>query len=194
MLCQFQVCSKVNHLHIHIYMFQIIFPYRPYRILSRVPCAIQQVLISYLFYIQQCCWLYPQANKVYSCPASRLKKIPGVSNRDISGLMDRGAYMSEAGSRSEILTCVARGRAGHSSALFSPGSGETTSYKEFDIMWALQFQGSQHRGTRLTAPLISHHQLRPRARKQEVQSCEQVVGDTGPGWARDVQKAREQPS
>ena len=81
--------------------------------------------------------LYPQANKIYSCPASRLKKIPGVSNRDISGLMDRGASMSEASSRSEILTCVARGRAGHSSALFSPGSGETTSYKEFDIMWAL---------------------------------------------------------
>ena len=30
-----------------------------YRVLSRVPCAIQQVLISYLFYIQQCLYVTP---------------------------------------------------------------------------------------------------------------------------------------
>ena len=30
-----------------------------YRVLSRVPCAIQQVLISYLFYIQQCVYVNP---------------------------------------------------------------------------------------------------------------------------------------
>ena len=30
-----------------------------YRVLSRVPCAIQQVLISYLFYIQQCVYVSP---------------------------------------------------------------------------------------------------------------------------------------
>ena len=31
-----------------------------YRILSRVPCAIQQVLVDYLFYIQQCVYVNPK--------------------------------------------------------------------------------------------------------------------------------------
>ena len=37
-----------------------------------------------------------QAYKPYACPASRPKKEPRVSDKDISGLMDGGAYMSEA--------------------------------------------------------------------------------------------------
>ena len=40
--------------------------------------------------------LYPIGLKVCACPASRLKKEPGVSNRDINDLMDRGAYTSLA--------------------------------------------------------------------------------------------------
>ena len=32
----------------------------------------------------------PQAYKAFACPASRPNKEPGVSNRDISGLMDGG--------------------------------------------------------------------------------------------------------
>ena len=40
--------------------------------------------------------LHPQAYKACACPASRLKKQPGVSNRDTSGLMDGGVYRSEA--------------------------------------------------------------------------------------------------
>ena len=53
MLCQFLPYSKVNQLHICIFLF-IFFPHIGYyRVLSRVPCAIQYVLISYLVYI--CC-------------------------------------------------------------------------------------------------------------------------------------------
>ena len=39
----------------------------------------------------------PQTCKACACPASRLKKEPGVSKGVISGLMDGGAYMPEQG-------------------------------------------------------------------------------------------------
>ena len=53
MLCYFQVYCKVNQLYIYIYPFDFRFLSHIgyYRIFSRVPCAIQQVPISYLFYI-----------------------------------------------------------------------------------------------------------------------------------------------
>ena len=56
MLCQFQVCSKVNLLCIYIYpLFLRFFSHiGHYKVLSRVSCAMQQVLISYLSYMQQC--------------------------------------------------------------------------------------------------------------------------------------------
>ena len=38
----------------------------------------------------------PQVYKAYTYPVLRPRKEPRVSNRDISGLMDGGAYMSEA--------------------------------------------------------------------------------------------------
>ena len=40
----------------------------------------------------------PWAYKDCSCPDLQPKKEPRVSNRDICGLMDGGAYTSEAGS------------------------------------------------------------------------------------------------
>ena len=48
-------CSKVIQLYIDKYSlsFYILFPLGHYRILSRVLCAVQQVLISHLFYRQQ---------------------------------------------------------------------------------------------------------------------------------------------
>ena len=56
-LCQFQVYSRVIHLYIYIYP---LFSHIGYcRILSRVPCAMQQVFVSYLFYIQQCAYVNP---------------------------------------------------------------------------------------------------------------------------------------
>ena len=50
MLCQFLLYSKVHQLHIHIYplFFRFFSHTGHYRVLSQVPCASQQVLISYL--------------------------------------------------------------------------------------------------------------------------------------------------
>ena len=42
-------------IYIYIYiLFQILFRYRIYKLLNIVPCAIQQVLITDLFYLQYC--------------------------------------------------------------------------------------------------------------------------------------------
>ena len=56
MFCQFLVYSKVDQLCVYIYPFFFGFPSHlgHHRALSRVPSAIQQVLISYLFYTQWC--------------------------------------------------------------------------------------------------------------------------------------------
>ena len=61
MLCQFQVYSKVVRFYIYMYLFFFKFfsHLGYYRILSRVPCAIQQVLVGYLFEIQQCVHVNP---------------------------------------------------------------------------------------------------------------------------------------
>ena len=61
MLCQFQVYSKVIKLHIYLYslflrFFSNIGHYRVLRCISR---DIQQGLINYLFYIQQCVYVSP---------------------------------------------------------------------------------------------------------------------------------------
>ena len=53
-------------------------------------------------------------------PASRRKKEPGVSNRDISGLMDAGAYTLETRSWRDTLLCVAQGGQ-NMVAVFTPG-------------------------------------------------------------------------
>ena len=60
-LCQFLLYSKVNQLYIYIYpLFFRFFSHIGHQtVLSRVPCAMQQVLISYLFYIQQCVYVNP---------------------------------------------------------------------------------------------------------------------------------------
>ena len=56
MLCQFLLYSKVSQLYVYIFPLFFRFPSHlgHHRSLSRVPCAIQQVLISCLFYTQQC--------------------------------------------------------------------------------------------------------------------------------------------
>ena len=50
-LCQFQVYSEVNQLYVYICprLFRFFSHIGHYRLLSRVPCVIWQVLISYLF-------------------------------------------------------------------------------------------------------------------------------------------------
>ena len=59
MLYQFQVYSKVNQL-ICILNISILFSHIIcYEILNSFPCAIQQVLVNYLFYVQQCVYTIP---------------------------------------------------------------------------------------------------------------------------------------
>ena len=63
MLCWFLLYSKVNQLYVYIHPLFFLFPSHlgHHRALSSVPCAIQQVLISYLFYTQyqQCIYVNP---------------------------------------------------------------------------------------------------------------------------------------
>ena len=61
MLCSFLLYSKVNQLYIYIgtLFFRFYSHIDHYRVLSRVPCALHQVLISYLLYIQQCIYVNP---------------------------------------------------------------------------------------------------------------------------------------
>ena len=62
-LCQFLLYSKVNQLYVYIYPLFFGFPSHlgHHRALSRVLCAIQQVLRSYLFdtQYQQCIYVNP---------------------------------------------------------------------------------------------------------------------------------------
>ena len=82
MLCQFQVYSKVNQLYIYrypVFLFLRFFSHiGHYRVLSRVPCAIQQVLISYLLYIQQCVYVNPNL-PIYPSPPYPLVTISLLS-------------------------------------------------------------------------------------------------------------------
>ena len=61
MLCQFLLYSEVNQLYVYIYPLFFVFPSHigHQRTLSRVPYAIQQVLISYLFYTYYCIHVNP---------------------------------------------------------------------------------------------------------------------------------------
>ena len=84
------------------------------------------VLISIALQLLDCT---PQACKDYTCLASRPKKEPRVSDRDIDGLMDRGTLYVW----SEVLEwhCTLCGRwwAGHDGSLLSWEKEEVTSYR-----------------------------------------------------------------
>ena len=58
--------------------------------------------------------------KAFTCLALRQEKEPGVSNRDISGLMGRGIYTAKARSWSNILLCAAPGGQ-DMGVVFAPG-------------------------------------------------------------------------
>ena len=68
MLCQFLLYNKVNQVCIykHPLFFRFCSHIGQYRVLRRVPRAIQQVL-SYLFYIQQCVHITPNI-PIYPSP------------------------------------------------------------------------------------------------------------------------------
>ena len=74
MLCSFLLYSRLSQLHIYIYplFFRFFSHIGHYRVLSRVPCAIQQVLVSYLFYVKQCVYVSPDLPIYPSPPPSLL--------------------------------------------------------------------------------------------------------------------------
>ena len=108
MLYQFQSYNKVIQLYIYKYSFFFRFfsHIRYYRIVSRVPCAMQQVLIGCLFYIQYpVCWppswlrrqrICLQFTDPGSIPGSRRSTGEGNGNPlqylCLENPMDRGAW------------------------------------------------------------------------------------------------------
>ena len=68
--------------------------------------------------------LHPQSYKGCACPASRPKTEPRGSNRDISGLMDEGAYTLEARSWSDTPPYVVDGRQDMVAVFASRGRGD----------------------------------------------------------------------
>jgi len=75
----------------------------------------------------------PQTCKACACPASRLKKEPGVSKGVISGL-DGGAYMPEQG-LAETPHRVWVDDRQDMAVVSSRGEGEITSYRGIDVRW-----------------------------------------------------------
>ena len=75
--CQFLLYSKVNQLYIYLSLlfFRFFSHIGHYRVLRRVPYAIQQVLISYLFYIQQCAYVNPNLTILINTQNQYLTKI-----------------------------------------------------------------------------------------------------------------------
>ena len=99
----------------------------------------------------------PQAYKACTCPVSRLKKEPRVNNRDINGLMDGGAYTSEANPGVTPYRASYGGtgqdRTGQQFSLLW-GKGRLPVMGGIDLRWAHWLPGNQQRGTPLTIPLI----------------------------------------
>ena len=77
------------------------------------PCDHPLLIYYFVFLTLLGCTL--QAYKPWIFPASSLKKEPGVSNRDLSGLMEGGSYMSEARCWRDTPPCVANSRTGRQS-------------------------------------------------------------------------------
>ena len=59
-----QQSDSVIHIHIWI-IFQILFPFGHYRILNRIACAVQLVLVGYLFLVVG--YIYFGTPLQYSC-------------------------------------------------------------------------------------------------------------------------------
>ena len=100
-----------------------------------------------------------QACKPCACPASRPKKEPGVSNRDINDFMDRGSlpFWSKVLEQHSTSSC-SRQEVGQTAAASAPWEDgvEGYRYRGIDIWLAHQLPGKLTRGTPLTTPLISY--------------------------------------
>ena len=98
-------------------------PYDPAIPLLNICPKEMKSLLKKIF-VLLCCT--PQAYKSCICTASRPKKEPRVSNRDVNSLMDGIAYTSEARPWSDTPLCAA----GHDGSLHSRGEEEITSIGE----------------------------------------------------------------
>ena len=82
-LCYFLLYGKVNQLYIYIYpfFFRFLSHLGHHRIMNTVSCAIQQIFISYLFYIYLYIYVkgYPGDSdcKDSACNVENLGSIPG---------------------------------------------------------------------------------------------------------------------
>ena len=76
MLCQFLLYSKMNQLYIYLLFFRFYSHMGHFGDLSRVPCAIQQVFIKHLFYVQQYVYVNPNL-PIYP---SRLSSLVAISS------------------------------------------------------------------------------------------------------------------
>lgn len=75
-LCQFQVYSTVILLYIFFFRFFSFIGY--YKILNIVPCAVEKVLVGYLFYMQQCVYINPNF-LIYSSFTPGIKSVTSCS-------------------------------------------------------------------------------------------------------------------
>ena len=103
----------------------------------------------------------PQACKPCSCPALWPKKEPGYSNRDISGVLDRGSYASEAkGPGATPPWCTAYGRQ-DMAAVFTTRGRRLPFVRVIDVRWANRLPrtpaagaGGKHTGNYQWSPVI----------------------------------------
>ena len=93
----------------------------------------------------------PQTYKAYTCPVLEPEIGPGVSNRDMNGLVDEGAYMSEA--RSWKSPC-SRWWAGHSSRFHNWGQKEIADRCQISLLVTWE---TSRWARPLTTPLISYY-------------------------------------
>jgi len=101
--------------------------------------------------VKRPCWAAtPQAYKACACPASRPRKKPRAQDRDISGLMDVGSYMSEARSWSDTSLCVVDDGQ-YMAAVFALGKGRLPVIGGIDVRLA-HWLPETSRGARPSLP------------------------------------------
>lgn len=96
------------------------------------------------------CWAAPHrpASPILAHPWSWRKSLNSATERDLNGLMDVGAYMSQATSWSKRW-------AGHGSHLRSRRVERLLVMGQLTSGWLPGYQGNHQKGTALTALLIS---------------------------------------
>jgi len=87
------------------------------------------------------CWAIP-----YNCPVARLKKEPGVSDRDINNLLARGPYTYKTRSWGDTPPCTADSRQDMVVVLATVGRGRLPVIEVIDIRLAHQLPGNPAKG------------------------------------------------